>query len=55
MYEQVEDERVRMRPEDIINLMNETGGLPAAWGYTSDYTVDDITFIGDKQPMTDTD
>jgi len=55
LYEQAEDERVRMRPEDIISLMNETGGLPAAWGYTSDYTVDEITFIGDKQPMTDID
>jgi hypothetical protein len=55
LYEQAEEDRVRIRPEDIINMMNETGGLPASWGYTSDYTVDDIAFIGDKQPMTDID
>jgi hypothetical protein len=55
LYEQAEEERVRMRPEDIINLMNETGGLPNSWGYTSDFTVDKLEFIGDKQPMTDID
>ena len=53
LYEQAEDERVRMRPEDIINLMNETGGLPSSWGYGDDYKVGGITFIGDKQPLTD--
>jgi len=53
LYEQAEDDRVRMRPEDIINLMNETGAIPGSWGYASDYSVEGITFIGDKQPMTD--
>jgi hypothetical protein len=53
LYEQAEDDRVRMRPEDIINLMNETGGLPASWGYGDGYEVEQIAFIGDKQPMTD--
>lgn len=53
LYEQAEEDRVRMKPEDIINLMNETGGLPASWGYGDDYEVEQIAFIGDKQPMTD--
>lgn len=53
LYEQAEDDRVRMRPEDIINLMNETGELPSSWGYGDDYKVEQITFIGDTQPMTD--
>ena len=53
LYEQGEEDRVRMRPEDIINLMNETGGLPAAWGYGIE--MGKIEFIGDKQPMTDID
>jgi hypothetical protein len=53
LYEQGEEDRVRMRPEDIINLMNETGELPALWGYGIE--MDKIEFIGDKQPMTDID
>lgn len=53
LYEQAEDDRVRMRPEDIINLMNETGELPSSWGYGDDYEVEQIAFIGDTKPMTD--
>ena len=53
LYEQAEDDRVRMRPEDIINLMNENGELPSSWGYGDGYEVEQITFIGDTQPMTD--
>jgi len=55
LYEQAEEERVRMRPEDIIGMMNETGNLPNSWGYTSDFSMGKIEFIGDKQPMTDID
>ena len=53
LYAQAEDDRVKMRPEDIINLVNETGELPSAWGYGDGYKVEQITFLGDKQPMTD--
>lgn len=53
LYAQAEADRTQMRPEDVVNLMNETGGLPASWGYGDDYEVEQITFIGDKQPMTD--
>jgi hypothetical protein len=54
LYEQAEEERVRMRPEDIINMINETGGLPGSWSpYGDEFIVEDMTFIGDKQPMTD--
>ena len=53
LYEQGEEDRVRMKPEDIINLMNEVGELPSAWGYGDGYEVEQITFLGDKQPMTD--
>lgn len=53
LYEQAEDDRVRMRPEDIINLMNETGELPSSWGYGDGYEVEQIAFLGDTQPMTD--
>lgn len=53
LYAKAEDDRIRMRPEDVVNLMNETGELPSSWGYGDDYKVGQITFIGDTQPMTD--
>lgn len=53
LYAKAEEDRVRMRPEDIIGLLNEEGVLPSAWGYGDGYKVEPITFIGDTQPMTD--
>ena len=53
LYAKAEEDRVRMRPEDIIGLLNEEGVLPSEWGYGNGYGVEQITFIGDKQPMTD--
>jgi hypothetical protein len=53
LYAKAEEDRVRMRPEDIIGLLNEEGILPSAWGYGEGYEVEQITFIGDAKPMTD--
>lgn len=53
LYAKAEDDRIRMRPEDVVNLMNENGELPSSWGYGDGYEVEQITFIGDTQPMTD--
>lgn len=55
LYEQAEDDRVRMRPEDIINMINETGGLPDSWSPYGELPKGKVEFIGDKQPMTDID
>ena len=54
LYEQAEEDRARMRPEDVINMLNE-GGLPSSWSPYGDYEVEKITFIGDKKPITDVD
>ena len=53
LYELAEEDRVRMRPEDVIALANESG-IPESWGY-GDFEMGKIAFIGDKQPMTDID
>ena len=55
LYAQAEDDRLRLRPEDVIALMNE-GGIPASWSpYGEDYEVGKIVFIGDRKPMIDID
>lgn len=51
LYARVEKERMRLRPEQIVKVLEQTGSLPEGFSpYGDDYTIsltNDLQFIGD--------
>jgi hypothetical protein len=52
LYSRIEKERLRLRPEQIIRVLEDSGSLPEDFSpYPSDYKIslkDDLLFVGDK-------
>ena len=52
LYARIEKERMRLRPEQIVRVLEDTGNLPEGFNpYGEDYSINlskDMLFIGDK-------
>jgi hypothetical protein len=52
LYAKVEQDKMRLRPEQIVRVLEDTGDLPEGFSpYGDDYKIslkDDLLFIGDK-------
>lgn len=52
LYQQAEQDRYRMRPEDVVAIVAKDGDVPRDWNpYGADYEVESLTFYqdGDKK------
>ena len=52
LYEKIEKEQIRLRPEQVVKMLEETGNLPSDFSpYGEDYSInisEDLKFVGDK-------
>lgn len=51
LYSRLEKERLKIRPEEIVRIMNEEGRLPQDFSPYGKYEVEESKFIGDEEPQ----
>jgi hypothetical protein len=49
LYKEAEGQRVRLNPENVVAMIDESGGLPKDFNPYGDYEVDELKFIDDGE------
>lgn len=50
LYSRLEKERLRIRPEEVVSMISEEGGLPQEFNPYGNYQVEKSKFVGDEAP-----